>query len=273
MLRTSLTGLKASAKDLSVVANNLANASTTGFKRSVARFSDVIADESAVRPGASIGKGVQTASVDRSTGQGAMVSTGSSLDIAIDGGGYFVFGNAPDGIPSDSTTYSRAGHLSMDPSGNLVDDTGAQILGSAALTGNLQASSLQAVNVLSKVGGNASNINGINIGPNGKISVTTNSGTTVDVAYVAVARFPDENGLRAVGSNKLAATDSSGPVQIGTAGNDGFGKVSQGTIEKSNVDLTNELMQMIQAQQAYNGNSRALQTGSEMLRSITELVG
>jgi len=272
MLRTSLTGLQASSKDLSVVANNLANASTTGFKRSAAQFSDIIADESAVRPGASIGKGVMTMSVVRTTGQGAMVSTGSTLDIAIDGGGYFAFGVAPDGIPSETTTYSRAGHLTMDSSGNLVDDTGAQLLGSAALSGNLQASSLQGINVLSKVGGDASNISGINIAPNGKLSVTTRSGTTVDVAYVAIARFPNENGLRAVGSNKLSESDTSGAVQIGTGGNDGYGRVSQGTIEKSNVDLTSELMKMIQAQQAYNGNSRALQTGSEMLRSITELV-
>jgi flagellar hook protein FlgE len=162
MLRTSLTGLQASSKDLSVVANNLANASTTGFKRSAAQFSDIIADESAVRPGASIGKGVMTMSVVRTTGQGAMVSTGSTLDIAIDGGGYFAFGVAPDGIPGETTTYSRAGHLTMDSSGNLVDDTGAQLLGSAALSGNLQASSLQGINVLSKVGGDASNISGGN---------------------------------------------------------------------------------------------------------------
>ena len=272
MLRTSLTGLQASSKNLSVISNNLANASTNGFKRSEARFADIINEEAGTRPGVVFGKGVSTLSIERTTAQGSMMGTSSSLDFAVDGAGYFIFGDAPDGETTDTTTYSRAGRLSMDRNGNLVDDSGAALLGSKAVNGNLQAASLSPINLVDAVGGKPETIGTVTISSKGLLTVTTTAGANIPVSYVALGRFASDSGLKQVGSNKLMATDRSGEVTIGGSGIDGLGSIKQGTIEKSNVDLTSELMQMIQSQQAYNGNSRALQTGSEMMRSITELI-
>jgi len=242
MLRTSLTGLQASSKNLSVISNNLANASTTGFKRSEARFADIINEEAGTRPGAVFGKGVSTVSIERTTAQGSMMGTSSSLDFAVDGAGYFIFGDAPDGV------------------------------GSKAVNGNLQAANLSPINLVDAVGGKPETIGTVTISSKGLLTVTTTAGANIPVSYVALGRFASDSGLKQVGSNKLMATDQSGEVTIGGSGIDGLGSIKQGTIEKSNVDLTSELMQMIQSQQAYNGNSRALQTGSEMMRSITELI-
>ncbi|MBU3730101.1 MAG: flagellar hook basal-body protein [Beijerinckiaceae bacterium] len=272
MMRTSLTGLVGASRDLSVVSNNLANAKTVGFKRSVAQFTDVIGASPEARPGTEAGQGAMTTDIRRSTGQGTLTDTGGSLDLAIAGAGLFAFQQpTPEGVPEVS--YSRAGRLTINASGDVVDGGGAQLLGFSLVgtgTSAMVNDQPKPLNVLSAVGGDASKIRNITIGANGVMTIATNTGTLVPVGAVAVASFTNETGLANAGGAKLKVTDHSGLATYHQPTRDGMGEIKQGAIEEANVDISAEMLRMIQAQQAYNGNARALQTGSEMLRSAVE---
>lgn len=272
MMRTSLTGLVGASRDLSVVSNNLANAKTVGFKRSVAQFTDVVASSSAARPGTEAGQGALTNEIRRSTAQGNLSETGSSLDLAIAGSGLFAFQQPNvEGLPDVS--YSRAGRLTMNASGDIVDGSGAQLLGFSLVgTGSSAMVNDQpkALNILSAVGGDASKVRSISVASDGVVKVNTNTGASIPVGAVAVASFTNESALASTGAAKLKITDQSGPATYHQPTRDGMGDIKQGAVEEANVDVSAEMLRMIQAQQAYNGNARALQTGSEMLRSAIE---
>jgi flagellar hook protein FlgE len=272
MLRIPLTGLTAASKQLSAISNNLANANTIGFKKSSAEFGDIMAADAATTLNSEIGKGVSTINMKRDIEQGTLQQTSSSLDVALQGDGYLVFGTSTSAQTSGGETYSRAGNLTVDVNGYLVDDSGAPVMGNQAIAGTtLQSPNMQPINIFKAVGNNPANVGSISIDSQGLISVVPSSGgDPVKVAYLSVARFENENGMQALGGNKFSASQDSGVAQYGRGGADGFGAFAQGNLENSNVDITNELVQMIAAQQAYNGNSRALQTGSDMLRSLTE---
>ena len=282
MLRIPLTGLTAASKELSAISNNLANANTIGFKKSNAEFGDFMAPDSATVLNSEIGKGATTIGMKRNIEQGSLQQTSNSLDVALQGEGYMVFGTSTSAQASGGDTYSRAGKLTLNADGYLVDDSGSPLMGNQSLSGTLQNPNMQPINIFKSVGNDPSNVGSISIDSQGLISVMPTSPPPgwkpgdeikpVPVAYIATARFENENGMQALGGNKFSATQSSGVAQYGRGGNDGFGTFAQGSLENSNVDITSELMQMIAAQQAYNGNSRALQTGSDMLRSLTEQV-
>lgn len=272
MMRTSLTGIVGASRDLSVTANNLANAKTVGFKRSVAQFTDIVADSLSSRPGTEAGQGALTTDIRRTSGQGSITDTGGSLDLAILGSGYFAFQQAtPEG--EAQVAYSRAGKLTLNAAGDIVDGSGAQLLGFSIVgtgTGAMVTDQPKPLNILSAVGGNAANVRAITIGSNGVIKVTTNTGAVVNAGAVAVASFVNETALTNAGGSKLTISDRSGPASYHQPSRDGMGEIKQGSVEEANVDITAEMLKMVQAQQAYNGNARALQTGSEMLRSAVE---
>ncbi len=273
MLRIPLTGLTAASKQLSTISNNLANANTIAFKKSNAEFGDIMAGDQGSIVNSQVGKGAKTMEVKRDIEQGSLLQTSNSLDVAIQGDGYMVFGNSTSAQASGGETYSRAGKLTLNSDGYLVDDNGSPLMGNQSLSGTLQNPNMQPINIFKAVGNDPQNVGSISINSQGLISVVPASGgDPVKVAYIATARFENENGMQALGGNKFSASQSSGVAQYGRGGTDGFGTFAQGSLENSNVDITNELVQMIAAQQAYNGNSRALQTGSDMLRSLTEQV-
>ena len=275
MMRTSLTGIVGASRDLSVTANNLANAKTIGFKRSVAQFSDIVAGSLEARPGAEPGQGAQTVEVRRTSGQGGLTETGGSLDLAILGSGYLAFQQRMSAADAGEAqiSYSRAGKLTLNSSGDIVDSSGAQLLGFSVVGSGSSAmvtDQPQPLNILSAVGGDASNVRAITIGANGVINISTNTGAVVTAGAVAVAGFMNETALTSAGGSKLTVSDRSGPATYHQPSKDGMGEVKQGSVEEANVDVSAEMLKMIQAQQAYNGNARALQTGSEMLRSAVE---
>ena len=275
MMRTSLTGIVGASRDLSVTANNLANAKTIGFKRSVAQFSDIVAGSLDARPGTEPGQGAQTVEVRRTSGQGSLTDTGGSLDLAILGGGYLAFQQPMSAADAGEAqiSYSRAGKLTLNSNGDIVDSSGAQLLGFSVIGSGSSAmvtDQPQPLNVLSAVGGDATNVRAITIGANGVINISTNTGAVVTAGAVAVAGFMNETALTSAGGSKLTVSDRSGPATYHQPSKDGMGEVKQGSVEEANVDVSAEMLKMIQAQQAYNGNARALQTGSEMLRSAVE---
>ena len=271
MMNTALTGVMSASRDLSVISNNLANAMTVGFKRSASQFGDIMGSSQNDQPAVNIGLGTKTQVVRRSDAQGSLQQTGNVLDVALTGAGLFTYGQ-PGATTSDTTySYSRAGQLTITPTGQLTDrNSGNPIMGLPVLSNGMVGAQPQAINLTSVTGGDLTKIQSIAIDQTGVVNVTTKDGATTKVAALAIARFPNEDGLQDQGSGQLIETAVSGPAEFGRAGSNGLGAIQQGNVEEANVDITTEMLHMIQAQQAYNGNSRALQTDSEMVRSAIE---
>jgi flagellar hook protein FlgE len=270
MIKTSLTGVLAASRDMAVISNNLANANTTGFKRSMAQFTEIRGSSADARPGTDAGSGALTQDIRRNAEQGGLVITDSKLDLAISGSGYLVFGE-PNGVPGEmDMTYSRAGKLTLDKNGAVVDSSGNPLLGFPVLTGNMIGGQPAPINLAAVAGGKPTNIQSVSIDAKGVINVVLASGKSVKAGAIAWASFRNEDGLKNITGAKLKSTDLSGPPELHAAGRNGMGGIQQGALEAANVDLTAELMHMVQAQQAYNGNARALQTNSEMIRSAVD---
>ncbi len=269
MLNTQLTGITAASRDLSTISNNLANALTTGFKRSTAQFTEVVAQSLDARPGTEGGVGALTQQVGRSLQQGTLTSTDSALDIAINGDGFFTFREAQtEGDPS--YVYSRSGKLTLNRSGELVDPAGRPLMGLAVTATGSVGTNPAPIDIQRAAGGDLNNIRGISIDTKGIVSVQRGDGSIVRAGAVALAHFTNPQGLKSASGAVMTETERSGTAEFSRPGLNGLGQVQQGSLEESNVDLTNEMLRMVQAQQAYNGNARALQTGSEMLRSAIE---
>jgi flagellar hook protein FlgE len=270
MMQIPRSGIAAASRDLSVVSNNLANALTTGFKKSHAMFTDVVSEGTGTGPGVGSQNGTMLNEVTRNMSQGAIASTGSSLDLALTGGGFFTFGDPKASGGDPIYTYSRSGKMNMDSSGAITDTSGAPLMGLSVSSNGVVGSTPQPINLISAAKGNLTNIQSISIDANGVINLQLTDGSQSKAGAVALAGFRNEQGLTAASGSKWQETENSGPPEFSGANRNGLGKINQGSLEDSNVDMTGEMLHMISAQQSYNGNARALQTSSEMLRSAIE---
>jgi flagellar basal-body rod protein FlgG len=257
-LRTAASGMMAQQRMVDVIANNLANVNTTGFKRSRVNFEDVLYEtiqgERIVRhPGVEstgpvqIGKGVRIAGVTRLDAQGSPETTQRPLDVAIEGEGCLQV-QRPDG----TIGYTRDGNLSLSDSGTLVTSGGYPIL--PAVTVPQDAT-------------------GITIGPSGIVSVTAaGSSSPVEIGRIELARFLNPGGLMAVGENQLVATEASGEPVTGSPQDEGFGRLVQGALEASNVEIVQEMTDMIAAQRAYEINAKAIKAGEDMMQITNDIL-
>ncbi|MHC4206390.1 MAG: flagellar basal-body rod protein FlgG [Planctomycetota bacterium] len=254
---TAATGMSAQQMMVDVIANNLANINTTGFKRSQINFQDLLyvtmqepgteISSGINSPGGlEIGSGVRAASTIKVYTPGELQNTGRNLDIAISGEGFFQVT-----MPSGDKRYTRDGALQINANGELVTTTGYII--EPAITVPTDATSISIEN-------------------DGGVNVTDPSGTTSVVGTLQLARFPNPSGLLSEGDNLLAETPASGTPTTGTAGDAGFGMIQGGFLEKSNVQMVTELVSLITAQRAYEINSRAIKVGDDMLRTANEIV-
>jgi flagellar basal-body rod protein FlgG len=240
---------------IDTIANNLANVGTTGFKQTRAEFQDLfyetIQDPGAenstgdVRPtGSQVGHGVALGAITRIHTQGDRVTTQRDLDLVIDGAGFFQVQ-----MPTGEVAFTRDGAIQLGPDGSLMTKSGA------LLEPNIQVPA----DALS-----------ITILEDGTVSVTTPGSTSAtQVGQVELARFANPGGLRALGANLFAATAGSGDPEVGVPGDQGFGGISQGFLESSNVNMAEELVRLILAQRAFEVNSRVIQTADEMLQRAT----
>jgi len=255
---TAATGMTAQQMMVDVTANNLANINTTGFKRSQIDFQDLLYIKmreagseisSGVKSpsGMEIGSGVRAAATVKVFTNGELVNTGKATDIAITGDGFLQVS-----MPDGSTKYTRDGALQTNADGQLVTTTGYLIEPAISIP-------TDAVSVT--------------IGPDGGVNVVTSSGTQSVVGTIQLARFPNASGLSSEGNNLLAETEASGTPTTGTAGEDGFGAIQAGFLEKSNVQMVTELVNLISAQRAYEVNSRAIKAGDEMLKNAIQIAG
>ena len=253
----SKTGLDAQQTQMDVIANNLANVGTNGFKRSRAVFEDLLyqtlrqpgaqsSQQTQLPSGLQLGTGVRLVTTERIFTQGNLQQTGNSKDVAIQGQGFFQV-LRPDG----STAYTRDGSFQTDFQGQLVTSSGYFIQPAIAIPPNSQS---------------------ITIGRDGTVSVTTPESTVpVQVGTVQLATFINPAGLQSVGENLYIETASSGTPNITNPGADGAGVLNQGYVETSNVNVVEELVNMIQTQRAYEINSKSVQTSDQMLQRLTQI--
>ena len=252
------TGLEAQQTNLDVISNNLANVNTAGFKRSRPVFEDLMY-QTLRQPGAQVGAanqlptglqlgtGVRTVATERIHSQGGLNNTGHSLDVAIQGRGYFQV-EMPDG----TFAYTRNGQLQLDQNGPLVTAGGFPILPPI----NIPDNALE-----------------IEISRDGIVSVTQPGavGMSIEVGQLQLSTFVNTSGLQSIGENLYVGADSSGPANFLQPGMDGAGLVLQAYTETANVNVAEELVNMITAQRAYEMNSKAVQTSDQMLARLTQI--
>ena len=252
------TGMQAQQTNVDVISNNLANMTTTGFKRRRAEFQDLIyqdlrrvgsntSDTGTIVPaGAQVGLGVRTAAIYRIDEQGTLQQTSNSLDLAIQGTGYFQVT-----LPSGDIAYTRDGTFGMSPTGVIVTADGYPVVPGITVPPNAQSITISAA---------------------GEVQVTLSGQTAPQTAgTLQLATFPNEAGLDAQGDNLFLQSAASGDPVTGEPNAPGFGSVMQGYVEGSNVNVVTEITNLISAQRAYEMNSRVITTADQMLSTLTNL--
>ncbi len=266
----SLNGISNAQTELNVISNNLANANTTGFKQSSVNFANLVAQSSSGSPDASgnpedtqgIGSVVQ--SIDQDFTAGSMQNTGSATDIAVNGNGFFTTVNPT----SQQTYYTRNGNFSVNGSGGLIDSLGNQVqMLPVSSTGAASSTTPQSVQIpLTNAAGSA--YSSVAISSSGTISATYADGTTATIGTVALASFVSPSGLLQTGDQDWQATGLSGTATYNSAGSTGLGTILSGSLEGSNVDVSTQLVDLISAQQYFQGNAKAITTSSQMISDI-----
>lgn len=260
-LYTAATGMEAMETKLDVIANNLANINTTGFKKDRANFEDLLyrtqvypgvqdASQTPTAVGTQTGLGVRVTSTQTDQRQGTLQATGRELDIAIQGKGYLKVLDPS----SQQPMYTRAGNLDINANGQLV-------IGSASV-GRLIDPPITIPNDAEAISINASG------------EVMTRVPGQVELALqgqIQMAQFINPDGLLKNGENMYSATDASGPEQLSNAGEQGLGVIRQGSLEASNVEPVQELIDLITTQRAFELNSQAVQAGDQIMQNISNL--
>ncbi len=252
------TGMQAQATNVEVISNNIANMTTTGFKRRRAEFQDLIyqnlrrvgsnsSDSGSVVPaGAQVGLGVKTAAIYRINEQGNLQQTSNAFDMAIRGNGFFQVT-----LPSGETAYTRDGTFALSAEGQIVTADGYVVQPGVTVPAN------------------ATNVT---INASGQVQVTLDGQQAPAlVGQIQLAVFPNAGGLDAQGDNLFLATTASGAAVTGTPASPGFGSVLQGFVETSNVNVVSEITNLITAQRAYEMNSKVITTSDQMLSTLTNL--
>jgi flagellar basal-body rod protein FlgG len=257
-LYTAATGMQAQQLNIDVIANNLANVNTIGFKKSRADFQDLLY-QTLRAPGApstnttqsptgiQVGLGSRPAAVQRIQLQGDYTQTGNALDLAVEGVGFFAVT-----LPDGTTAFTRAGAFKLDNQSRVVTSDGLPLEPTISIPEGAQD---------------------VTVGQDGVVSaVLPGQGSPTQVGQIQTARFANPGGLRALGKNLLQETETSGPPQVGTPGQENRGTLIQGFLENSNVSVVEELVGLITGQRAYEVTSKAIQTADDMLRVTNAIV-
>jgi len=255
-LWTSASGMEAQQMNLDVIANNLANVNTSGFKKSSLQFAEMMydtdkspgassTDSSTTPTGAQVGYGSKAVATERNFTEGNLQQTGNTYDVAIQGQGFYKVT-----LPDGTYAYTRDGSFLVNSDGNLVTNQGYLVTG------------------VGQIDPKATNVA---IASDGTISATVNN-AVVKISPITISNFPNPEGLGSLGGNMYQATAASGDAVDGqTPGQNGLGTLAQGYIETSNVQVVEEMVNMIQAQRAYEINSKAIQTADQMMGMANNL--
>ena len=281
-LSSAISGLEAHQTMLDVVANDIANVNTVGFKSSTTNFQNALSDyeRGATAPsttsggqnGVQVGLGVSLGSVENNMGEGTLQETGNPLNLAIQGDGFFRVGPSTSiaSATAAGVGYTRAGNFTLDSGGNLVTQSGDYVIGYGydSGTGTFPANSANETAITIPATGT-----NVNIDANGIVTYTDSTGAVQQLAQISMAKFPNENGLESVAGNLFEPTNNSGTPVTGVAGDPttGMGTLVSGSVEMSNVDLANEFTSMITAQRGYEANTRVITTADQILQDLINL--
>jgi len=255
-LWVSKTGLSAQDMNLSVISNNLANVSTTGFKRDRAEFQDLLyqirrqpggqtTQDSELPSGLQLGTGVRIVGTQKNFTSGSLQTTDQPLDMAINGRGFFQVL-----LPDGTVSYSRDGTFHLNSDGQVVTSNGFALEPAIVVPAETQT---------------------FTVGEDGTVSVTTANNPAVQIiGNLQTADFINPAGLQAIGNNLFLETAASGAPQVGTPGLNGLGTVLQNTLENSNVSVVEEMVNMITTQRAYEMNSKVISTADSMLQFVNQ---
>jgi flagellar basal-body rod protein FlgG len=254
-LNVAASGMAAQETQLDTIANNLANANTTGYKRQAVQFEDLLYENvrsagpssngSTAPTTTQLGTGVRVVATTRSFAQGTLQQTNNQLDLAIEGQGFFAVMR-----PTGETAYTRAGSLQLDAQGRLTTNDGLPLEPPMTIPANATS---------------------VTIAADGTVSVQQPGSTTANnVGQLQLTTFPDPNGLSADGHNLFTPTTASGQPQTGAPATEGRGTILQGSVEGSNVDVVTEMVNLIQAQRSYEMNSKVISAADEMMRNATQ---
>jgi len=263
-LYSGASGMKNHQIRMDVIGNNVANVNTTGFKGSRANFQDVLYqtiryasaagdNQGGINP-SQVGLGVMVSSITNNTGQGGLQNTGRSLDLAINGNGWYILKPTAD---SETVYYSREGVFYIDNEGNMVNSNGEYLCDTGGGTINLGTEGIATITV----------------SKDGYISYTTLSGTENTNAFqIGLAMFPNQDGLERLGQNRYKVSPTSGEqLETGIPGTNGYGTINSGFLEMSNVDLTDEFTSMITTQRGYQANARTVTTSDQILEELLNI--
>ena len=264
----SLSGLQNAQTELSVVGNNIANANTNGFKGSSVQFANLVAASAYSNPKDTLGMGTMVASIDQNFSQGAMQQTGSALDLAVSGDGFFTV-KAP---ATGQALYTRNGNFSLDSAGaatsgsSYIVDARGNRLQILAATGNATA---DATVPTANTAGAA--FAAVSVAANGKVSASYADGTSSVIGTVALASFNAPQGLQQLGAADYVATGISGAATYGQPTVGINGNLLSGALEASNVDLSSAMVNLITAQQYFQANAKAIDTNTSISQAIINL--
>ena len=259
-LSTAALGMSAQQKTVDNIANNLANVNTTGFKRSTIAFQDLFYQNIATSnrggnvnsndnndaPDLQLGHGAKPVATIRNFSQGALQDTGNPLDLAINGIGFFQI-EMPDG----SLAFTRDGNFTLSSNGRMVNNSGLALADQIDIPEDAI---------------------GVFISQDGTVTARLNGdGGEIDLGQIELVKFVNPTGLMALGDNLFAQTEASGVPMFGNPGFEGFGALQQGYLEQANVDIVTEMVNLIQAQRAYETNSKMVQTAEDMM-SLTNSI-
>lgn len=252
---SAASGMDAQKMMIDVISNNLANVNTVGFKKSRPDFQDLMyqtmsqggsttASGDQIPTGIQVGMGTMPVSVQKMFMQGDFKETKNELDMAIEGKGFFKV------ISNDEEVYTRSGNFKVDKDGNVCTSNGDKLQPAMSIPADTIS---------------------INIDGSGTVTAFDSSGTGNVVGVIELYSFANPAGLFSMGHNLYQKSDASGEAVAGTAGSDGLGKIAQGFIEMSNVDVVEEMVAMIMAQRAYEVSSKSIQTADNMLQMANNI--
>lgn len=257
-LRTAATGMMAQQTRVEVISNNLANVNTPGFKRSRAHFEDLLyqtvqgqttlgTGDAETLPAVQIGRGTRLSAIQRIELQGSLEMTGRPLDLGIEGDGYFQV-QRPDG----QMAYTRDGSFSVSDRGQMVTSSGYGLVPDISIPNGATELGISRTGVVT--------------------ALVAGSADPVELGRIELARFPNPPGLLALGENLFAETQASGHPILGVPQEEGVGRLVQGSLEGSNVEVVQEMVEMIAALRAYEINSKAVQTSEQMADTTNAMV-
>jgi len=269
---TSLNGLKNAQTDLGVISHNIANAETTGFKKSRTEFSDIVVGSAFTNPKLVVGIGAAVESISQNFALGPIEQTGSALDLAINGDGFFTTKN----VVTQETLYTRNGSMTVDGSGFISDGSNNRLqvfptTAAGVITSQTPVDALIPASNGTGANGNPIEFAGITVADDGAVVASYADGSNLIIGKVALASFIAPQGLKQVGSSNWVASGISGAATYGQPSTGQYGSLLSGALERSNVDIAEELVSLITAQRNFQANAKAFDKASQISQTVIQL--